>query len=206
MSELATPSLDPLIAALRDEAGDGRTYPVGGAVAALVTGLAASVAAGCADRSRAVWDEAAGARAQAQALRRRAIVLAERDAAAYVVARQALAGRRVDTVADDTATTERTRDPELGDAVRRAAEPMLEVAASGADVAQLAAIVAVRGAHDVRADAVAAALLAAASADAAARLVQVNLVVGGDQQLAVRARQHAEDAATAAASARQLEL
>lgn len=205
MSEMSTPFLDPLIAALRQEEGEDRSYPVGGAVAAVVTGLAASLAAGAADRSRSVWDEAAGARAQAQTLRRRTIVLAERDAAAYAVAREALAGRGVDSMTD-AATGERARDRELGDAVRRAAEPLLELAASAADVAHLAALVAARGADDVRADAVVAALLASASADAAARLVQVNLVVGGEQQLAVRARQHAEDAARAASSAREVEL
>jgi len=137
---------------------------------------------------------------------RRTIVLAERDAAAYVVARKALAGRGADTVADALPTGEEARDRELGDAVRKAAEPLLEVAASAADVAELAAVVAVRGADDVRADAVVAASLAAASADAAARLVQVNLVVGGEQQLALRARRHAEDAARAAASAREVEI
>jgi formiminotetrahydrofolate cyclodeaminase len=205
MAEFATLRLDPLIAALTDNAAEGHANPVGGAVAALVTGLAASLAAAAAGASRAQWDEAAGARAQALALRRRAVDLAERDAVAYAAARQALAARGLGVGTDEAPTSEQTRHWELGGAVRSAAEPLLELAATAADLAQLAVVIALRGADDVRADAVIAALLAAASADGAARLVQVNLVVGGGQELAVRARQYADEAAGAAASARKVE-
>lgn len=205
MPEGATPPLDPLIAALGDDAAEGHAYPAGGAVAAVVTGLAASLAAAAADSSRAQWDEAAGARAQALALRRRALSLAKRDAAAYAAARQAFADRGLGVGADDAPAGEQTRDWKLGAAVGGAAEPLLELAAAAADVAQLAVMIALRGAGDVRADAVIAALLAAASADAAARLVQVNLVVGGGQELAARARRYADEAAGAAAAAREVE-
>ncbi len=67
--------LDALIAALTDD-GAGDEYPAGGAVAGVVAALAASLAADAAAGSRPGWSEAAGARAQAQALRRRATALA----------------------------------------------------------------------------------------------------------------------------------
>jgi glutamate formiminotransferase/formiminotetrahydrofolate cyclodeaminase len=165
--------------------------PVGGAVAALVTALAASLAAAAAERSRADWDEAGGARAQAQALRRRAVSLAERDVAAYAAARQVFA---------QIEENRQARDSQLGDAVQRAAEPPLELAANAADVAELARAIADRGAGEVRADALIAAALAAAAARAAAHLVRINLVVGGDQEPAAVAQNYADTAAAAAAS------
>jgi formiminotetrahydrofolate cyclodeaminase len=206
MPEFATPHLDPLIAALGEEA-EGHGYPTGGAVAALVMVLAASLAAAAADSSRAQWDEAGGARAQALALRRRAAGLAQRDAAAYAAARQALArrGRGRGAGAHDALTGQTPADGELGSAVRSAAEPMLELAATAADLAQLAVLIAQRGADDSRADTVIAAMLAATSADAGARLVEVNLVVGGGHERAARARQYAVQAADAAAAAREVE-
>jgi formiminotetrahydrofolate cyclodeaminase len=182
MSESAMPALTPLIAALAGEPPEGGSYPVAGAVAALVAAMAASLAAAAADRSRAGWEEAAGARAQAQALRRRALALAERSADAYRAAREALADP----------------GPWLGSALEGAAQPQLELLASAADIAQLASAVARDGAGEVRADAVVAAELAAAATAAAARLVRVNLVLGHDPETAERAREHLA-AATAAA-------
>lgn len=84
--------------------------------------------------------------------------------------------------------------------------PPLELAAGAADIAELAGVIARSGSYEVRADAVIAAELAAAAASAAARLVQINLVVGGDQQIAVAARDYAEAAAGAAASATAIDL
>jgi formiminotetrahydrofolate cyclodeaminase len=192
MGQTSASRLATAITAFAEELDEGGAQPVSGAVAALVTALAASVAAAAAERSRADWNEAGGARAQAQALRRRAVELAERDAAAYALAREALA--------------ERVDDWRLGDAVERAAEPPLALAASAADVAQLARAIADRGAGDVRADALVAATLAAAAARVAAHLVHINLVVGGDQQPAVLAQSYAESAAAAAGSLDPAEL
>lgn len=184
MGETSASRLATAITAFAEEVDEGRAEPVSGAVAALVTALAASLAAAAAERSRAGWNEAGGARAQAQALRRRAVELAERDAAAYAAAREALA-KGVD-------------DWRLGGAVERAAEPPVALAASAADVAQLARAIADRGAGDVRDDALVAAMLAAAAARAAAHLVRINLVVGGDQQPAALAQSYADTAAAAA--------
>ena len=171
-------------------------YPAGGPLAALVAGMAASLVAAAADRSRQNWDEAAGARAQALALVRRAGGLVEQDRVRYAQARQALEERPPETDPPDD-----VRDWALGLAIRSAAAPPLELAATAADIAELAAMVALRGAGDVRADAIVAADLAAAAARSAATLVQVNLVVGGDSQAATDAAGFAEAAARAAESA-----
>jgi formiminotetrahydrofolate cyclodeaminase len=198
MQEFAIPGAFSAIAAFAEEL-DAHPYPGGGAVAALVAALAASLAAAAADRSRTGWDEAGGARAQAQALRRRTIELAERDAAAYAAAREALARLARETGIGPDGEDQAARDWQLGTVVERAAGPPLELAASAADIAELSAVIAVRGAADVRADAVVAAILAAAATRAAAQLVQINLVVG-EQEPAVMARRYAA-AATAAATA-----
>lgn len=174
-------------------------YPSGGAVAARVAEMAASLAAAAADASREHWPDAGGARAQAQALTRRAGQLAESGAGAYGRARWALARRGDATRGED----QTRRDWRLGLAVEEAAQAPLQLAASGADIAELAAEIAKQGADDVRADAVIAALLAAAAARAAAGLVQVNLVVG-DKEPAVAACRYAEAAAAAAARAENL--
>jgi formiminotetrahydrofolate cyclodeaminase len=181
------------------------SYPSAGVAAAQVAALAASLAAAAADRSREQWEEAGGARAQAQALERRAAELAERDAAAYAVARAALDRRPLDPDAQ-AVEDQQARDWRLGSAVEQAAEPPLELAANAADIAELAASIAHRGASDVRADAVIATLLAAAAARAAVRLVQVNLVVGRDQQRVSMARAYEEAAAAAAASADAIDV
>jgi formiminotetrahydrofolate cyclodeaminase len=170
-------------------------YPAGGAVAALVAGLAASLAAAAADRSREDWDEAAGARAQAQALARRAGALAEWDATEYARAREALASR------GPSGPEDAGSDWRLGMAIERAAAPPLALAATAADVAELAAGIATWGAADVKPDAAIAAGLAAAAARAAAGLVRVNLVLGGDRAPAARADAYADAAAAASALA-----
>src|SRR5438270_5446490 len=90
MTENPPPGLQGLVETLEQRFASVGGYPAGGAVAALAAGLAASLTAAAADRSRREWDEAGGARAQAQALARRAAALAERDAAEYVLARTAL--------------------------------------------------------------------------------------------------------------------
>jgi hypothetical protein len=73
--------------------------------------------------------------------------------------------------------------------------------ACAADVASLAAVVAVHGTPDLRANAVVAAKLAAAVADCAAHLVEINLVAGADQDRIGLARRRAQTASEAARSA-----
>jgi formiminotetrahydrofolate cyclodeaminase len=191
--EAATELSEPLAA--------GNADPAGGAIAAVVAALAASLAAAAAEGSSDRWGEAGGARAQAQALRRRALLLGERDVDAYAVARAALAERGEEGEHDGGHERDEAGDWRLGQAVRRAAEPPMELAACALDIAQLAQLIATHAAEDIRADAVIAATLAAASASAAAHLVEVNLVAGSDDQLSTRARGFASAAAAAAEAA-----
>jgi formiminotetrahydrofolate cyclodeaminase len=201
MAEFALPGLAALIDALSEDPAAGDVHPAGGTVAAIVAMLAASLAAASADWSRAEWDEAPGARAQAQALRRRAGELAERQTAAYSAARHALDERGGGDRSPADGEADGRGDWRLGVAVERAAEPPLALAATAADIAELSGLIATHGADDIRADAATAALLAAAAARAAARLVEINLVAGARTEIVARARRFADSAAAAAAAA-----
>jgi formiminotetrahydrofolate cyclodeaminase len=193
MPEIKSAALRELLGQLTEESTHVAGHPAAGAAAALVAGLAASLAAGAADRSREVWEEAAGARAQALALGRRAAILVERARVQYAQARKALEGRQPETKPPDE-----VRDWALGVAIRSAADPPIDLAGTAADIAELSAEVALRGADDVRADAVVAADLAATVARSAATLVRVNLVVGGDSEAAAQAANYADAASRAA--------
>jgi len=174
-------------------AARGRT-PGGGSVAAVVVATAAGLLAKVARSSGEDWLEAPGIAAQAEALRDRAAPLAQANADEYEAALR-LRG-------DDGEEAGERRDFVLGRAFARAAEPPLEIARIAADVVRLSVTVAERGEPALRADAIAAALLAAAAADAAAELVAVNLTASADDQRVLQARRLAEDAAHAAEEAR----
>jgi methenyltetrahydrofolate cyclohydrolase len=146
--------------------------PAGGSGLALAASMAAALVAMAARVSKASWPEAAGIAAQADALLDRAKPLAQVDADAY---RAALDAR------DATAAlTPDRRDWEIGRAYAEAAEPPLEIARIAADIAELAAEVAEHVEPRVRADAVAAATLAAAAARGAVAMVSVNLTTTAD--------------------------
>jgi methenyltetrahydrofolate cyclohydrolase len=124
----------------------------------------------------------------ARQLRDRAAALAQADAEAY---RAVMAARRA-------------RDGSVDYALSAASAVPLEVAEIGARLAALAALIAERGNPNVRGDAIAAALLAAAGAKAAAELVRINLRrAPGDsrpeqaQKLAAEAARHATAATVA---------
>ena len=141
--------------------------------------------------SRDSWSEASGVAAQALAIQDRAAVLARTDAEVWD---EALAALRA---AENAARDER-KDFALERKLERAAAVPVEIAGLGADAAELASIVGERGDGSYRADAAAAAALAAGGARAAAHLVEVNLGVRtGDPRLAqARAfEQAANDAA-----------
>jgi methenyltetrahydrofolate cyclohydrolase len=183
----------PLRELLDEVAARGRT-PGGGSVAALVTAAAAGLLAKVARSSGDDWPEAPGIAAQAEALRERAAPLAQTDADQYEAALRARD--------DHTQEPGERRDFALGSAFARAAEPPLEIAAIAADVSRLSVTVAERGEPALRADAVAAALLASAAAAAAAELVAVNLTASEEDERVLRARKLADDAAEAAEVAR----
>lgn len=196
MAEFVAPQLIAGTSTLSERLAAGDTQPPGGAIAALVAAWSASLAAAAAGRSRSEWKDAGGARAQALALRTRALKLAARGADAHAEALETLEGTR----SEHSQESEAVRDWRLGRAVEEAAEAPLQLAACGLDIAQLAQLIATHAAGDVRADAVVAAQLAAAAAAAGAHLVAINLVVGGDRQPAARARAMAVEAASAAAA------
>jgi formiminotetrahydrofolate cyclodeaminase len=180
--------LDKTAAELLDELA-GPVAPAGGSALAFAVAMAAAVVRMAARASKDSWDAAAGVAAQADALRARAAPLAQLDAD---VLDEALAVR------DGSATlSAEKRDWEIGKAFAAAAEPPLEIARAAADVAELGAEVALSGDPRVRADAIAATMLAAAAARAAVTIVQVNLTsVEGDPRVAEAERlaRAAEDA------------
>jgi formiminotetrahydrofolate cyclodeaminase len=177
---------------LDEIAAEGRT-PGGGSAAALVTAIAAGLLAKVA-RGSGSWPEAAGVAAQAECLRDRATPLAQADAEQYEAALRA----RAET-GDEQGER---RDFALGRAYARAAEPPLQIVRAANDVAQLAIAVAESGNPALRADAVTAALLAAAAATAGAELVAVNLTASASDPRVLEAAKLAEEAARAAETAR----
>jgi formiminotetrahydrofolate cyclodeaminase len=137
------------------------------------------------------WEDARGVAAQARTIQDRATGLARKDAEVWRAALAAL--EEAGTGGGD----ERTNH-ELMRALDLAAAAPLEIAALGADVAELAVEASERCEGAFRADAAAAAALAAGGARAATHLVEVNLTVReGDERLA-RARS-SDQAATEAA-------
>jgi formiminotetrahydrofolate cyclodeaminase len=178
---------------LDDVAAAGRT-PGGGSVAALVTALAAALLAKIA-RTSTAWPESRGIAAQAESLRDRAAPLAQADAEEYEAALQA----REDEGGGEAGER---RDFALGRAYARAAEPPLQIVRAAADVAELAVVVARNGDPAFHADAVTAALLAAAAASSAAELVGVNLTASARDERVREAERLAESAARAAEEAR----
>ena len=178
---------------LDEVAAEGRT-PGGGSVAAIVTAMAAGLLGKVARGSADTWPDAAGIVAQAESLRSRSAPLVQAVADRYEAALQARGqsgegqGARLDF--------------ELGQAYAKAAEPPLEIARTASDVAMLALTVAENGDPALRADAVTAALFAAAAAKVGAELVAVNLTVSPDDPRILEAAKVAEEAARAAEAAR----
>jgi formiminotetrahydrofolate cyclodeaminase len=164
----------------------------GGPGAGAIAGLTAASAAALVElTARATdgkdWPEAAGAAAQARKLRERLVPLARKDAEAY----QAAVGQ----------LRERGDDFALGEALARAADVPLEIAAQAENVAALASEAAARANPDLRADASAAAALALGAAWAAAKLVEVNLAMHSEDDRLERARQIAAGATRTAREA-----
>lgn len=183
----------PLREFLDEVTAEGRT-PGGGSVTALVTAIAAGLLAKVARASGATWPEAPGIAAQAESLVSRSTPLVQAAADQYEAALRARAQSGEDQGA--------RLDFELGQAYASAAEPPLEIARTASDVAFLALTVAQNGDLALRADAVTAALLAAAAARAAAELVAVNLTAAADDPRVLEAAKAAEEAARAAEAAR----
>jgi methenyltetrahydrofolate cyclohydrolase len=176
-----------------DRLATTRAAPGGGSAAALTVAFAAGLVALVARASRTVWDDAPGVAAQAVALQDRAAPLAEADAVAWTEAVRALKGSERDGEGNG-----RRRNHELEQKLDRAAAVPLAIAELAADTAQLAAVAAENGKDALRADAVAAAALAAGAARAATHLVEVNLGVLSDDERLARARASDQAASEAA--------
>jgi formiminotetrahydrofolate cyclodeaminase len=144
--------------------------PGGGSAAALTVAFASRLVAMVA-RCSLNWEEAAGVTAQANAISERAVDLAHTDGRVWEDALTAL--RDAEAGVDD----DPRRSFALEQKLEAAAAAPLEIASLGADAAALAALVGVHGDPTYRADATAAAALAAGGSAAAAYLVRVNLGV-----------------------------
>lgn len=169
---MADEILDAPLGDLLDKlAGEGPA-PGGGSAAAIVVAMAASLVSMVARASKDHWAEAGGTIGQADAFRARVAPLAHADAEAYKDALTMLRRREE--------LEERYRDQAIRDALERAAEIPMRIAESGSDLACLAALLAENGNPEVRADAVAASVLAEGGARAAAMLVETNLGATGD--------------------------
>jgi formiminotetrahydrofolate cyclodeaminase len=152
--------------------------PGGGSADALTVAFASRLVAMVA-RCSLGWEEAAGVTAQANAISERAVDLAHTDGRVWEDALTAL--RDAEAGADD----DPRRSFALEQKLEAAAAAPLEIASLGADAAALAALAGEHGDPTYRADATAAAALAAGGSAAAAYLVRVNLGVrASDPRLA----------------------
>jgi formiminotetrahydrofolate cyclodeaminase len=155
----------------------------GGALAAGAASLAAALVANLARDSQAAWSEAAGAAAQARTLEKRLDRLSASAAEVYRTALDSLSG---------------TGDAPIAEALERAAEVPLAIAASSSDLALLAAETATAGDPAGAPDAACAAVVAEAAARSATHLVRVNLATRADDPRLARAEAHVGEASRAA--------
>jgi formiminotetrahydrofolate cyclodeaminase len=162
--------LDLRLGQLLDRLSADGLAPGAGSAAALTVAFASRLVAMVA-RCSLAWEEAAGVRAQANAISERAVDLAHTDGRAWEDALTALRDAEAGGDADPR------RSFSLEQKLEAAAAAPIEIASLGADVAALAALAGEHGDATYRADAAAAAALAAGGSAAAAHLVRVNLGV-----------------------------
>ena len=148
--------------------------PGGGGSVAVATAMAAALVEMAAGLSTDQIDDAAAIGAAAGDVRRRALTLADEDAAAYTRVLDAFRRRR---------ETEVDLDPDAGrreihEALEGATAVPLEVARLAADLAALGNRLVAGGNPNLEGDAAAAVHLARAAARAAARLVELNVAQG----------------------------
>jgi len=185
--------LDMRVGEFLDELAAAQPAPGGGSAAALAVALAAALCAMTAELSARRLAHAPQLAADARGLLRRAAPLAQADADAYggVLAAQ----RAPDEPAGGS------RQQRISAALAQASAVPLEVAEIGDRVAALATEIAAGGNPSVRGDALTAARLAAAAAQAAAALVRINLAGVPDDPRSAQASHLADRAARLAAQA-----
>ncbi len=179
-------SLDDLLAEIASE----KPAPGAGSVAALCAAMGAGLAAMAARLSLDTWDGAADVIERADALRLRVAPLAPADGQAY---EEVLTALRLPQSLEPV-----VRDGAIANALVRAAEIPLEIAGEAAYAAGLAADAAEHGNPNLRSDAAAGAVLAAAAAKVAAHLVEINVGASADDVRVLEARTQADAAAAAA--------
>jgi formiminotetrahydrofolate cyclodeaminase len=179
--------LDRVAAEVAASTSSGAGVVVGG-VAGLAAGLCEAVSRASLDG----WSDARGAAAQGAELRRRAGLAATENAAAYAAALKAL----------EAIPAGSGRDATLRAALVRAADAPLAIANIALDCATLAAAIAHNCDASLRADAAAAAELAAATAQSAAGLVEINLALLPSDERRERAREASRAAEVERARAR----
>jgi methenyltetrahydrofolate cyclohydrolase len=157
--------------------GGGSSSAVAGALAAGLVEMAARIGGGDSERPRT--------------LRERALELAEAELSSYAPVLDALRLPRGDP----------GRGERLATALLEASRAPLEVSEIGAEVAELGLAVAQGSNAAVRGDALAGVVLAEAATTAAVRLVEINLVDAGADDLIERARAARGRAAEARARA-----
>lgn len=182
--------LDQSVSAFLAQIAAEEPAPGGGAVAAVVTAMAAGLVGMGARFSRKHWDDWELVATEADGLRERVAPLAQADADAFAEYLVAIRLPKGDP----------GRDQAVAEATERAAAVPLEIAAAAAEVAGLAATLSEQGNPNLRDDAVSAALFAEAAARATANLVAANLGRDDDARV-MQAHGYAADASGAAVKA-----
>ena len=177
--------MDKFYAAL----GSDRPVPAGGSAAAAAVAMAAGLVEKAARLSTAHWIGAANVGKRAAVLRRLAAILVDADVNAYTDYMKA------NRAARGMHSAERERI--LGPARMRIVEVPLTVVRSAAEVADLAAEMALHGNPNLRSDAMVAAYLAAAAAQSATTTLAANVKAASRDERLAEARR-----LTRAASAR----
>jgi methenyltetrahydrofolate cyclohydrolase len=160
-------SADGRLAALLDGLASDRPVPASGSAAAAVTAIASSLLEKVARLSTARWAGADAALEEAHALRLRAAALVEADANAYM--------SYVDVQRSARALRGKERERAIAPARAATIDVPLEIARLAGQTVDLAAALVESGNPNLHADAMVAAILAAAAATSAARLIKVNL-------------------------------
>ncbi len=179
--------LDLTVQGWLEELGEHGPAPGGGSAAAVAAAMAAALVAMAARLSADSWSDAGGVSAQTAALRDRLAALAQADADDY--------SESLRVLENPEAIPADRRDRALASALDRAAQTPLLIAETAGDVATLAYQARERVDLRVQADVDTAVALAASAAQAAARLVEVNLSATHDDPRVEQARAAADAAA-----------
>ena len=194
------PSLEAFVAALSADPARGREAAPGssGAVAALVAGLVADLAAQVA-RASPAWAGGEQAMAMAAGIGTRAATVAGDVDRTF---QRALEG--LDRAAASEGAAATRRGSALGDALVDVLAQLLSIVELAAEAADLAAAVAASCPVALRATVVGATMLATGAAEAAAHLIEINLLMSDHDPVVIRARELVALAHTARGNAAAL--